>query len=64
MLNNIMPLVLYGELETEAIENAIKTRLEVLSVVPTLEAAIEYLTLQQIVAREPFKPAEVSSEHA
>lgn len=61
-MSNITSLLLYGELEQEAIANAIVTRMEVLSVDPTLEAAIEYITLQQIAAREPFKPAEVSSE--
>lgn len=64
--NNTTTLQLYNSMESDAIRNAIETRLEVLSVVPTLQAAAEYLTLQQIAGRMPERAetTEVSSEHA
>lgn len=51
MTEHSATLTLYNTLESDAIRNAIETRMEVLSVVPTLQAATEYLTLQQIAVR-------------
>jgi hypothetical protein len=44
-------LTLYSYLEVNAVLNAIETRMEVLSVVPTLQAALEYTVLKHIVMR-------------
>lgn len=64
MIEHSTTLKLYNTLESDAIRNAIETRMEVLSVVPTLQAATEYLTLQQIAGRMAVRAesTEVSSE--
>lgn len=58
-------LTLYSTLEAGAIKNAIETRMEVLSVVPTLGAALEYIALKQVAERMAVKveDSEASGEY-
>jgi hypothetical protein len=61
---NFTTLTLYNTLESESLINAINTRMEVLSVVPTLQAALEYTALKQLCVRMlKAETVEVSSEH-
>lgn len=64
MIEHNTTLTLYNTLESDAIRNAIETRMEVLSVVPTLGAALEYVVLKQVAERMAVKAEamEVSSE--